>query len=51
MFLAFVYVLGFYAVAAARYGHLDLAAMHGDHVAALECHAGAGTDAAEDSVI
>ena len=51
VFLAFVYALGCYAVAAARHGHPDMAAMHDQHVAALECHAGAGTDAAEDCVI
>ncbi|XP_037487251.1 transmembrane protein 45A-like [Triticum dicoccoides] len=41
VFLAFVYVLGCYAVAAAMYGHPDLAAMHEEHVAALECRGGA----------
>jgi len=51
VFLAFVYVLGCYAVAAARHGHPDLAAVHGEHVAALEWRAGASTDAAEDCVI
>ena len=51
VFLAFLYVLGCYAVAAARHGHPDLAAVHGEHVAALEWRAGASTDAAEDCVI
>ncbi|CAD6269109.1 unnamed protein product [Miscanthus lutarioriparius] len=36
VFLAFIYVLGCYTVAAARYGHLDLAAVHDKHVSALE---------------
>ncbi|XP_062181795.1 uncharacterized protein LOC133886085 [Phragmites australis] len=33
VFLAFVYVLGCYAVASARYGHPDLTTTHGKHVA------------------
>ncbi|KAK3120560.1 hypothetical protein QOZ80_9AG0689920 [Eleusine coracana subsp. coracana] len=36
VFLAFVYVLGCYAVAAAKYGHPDLMTMHDRHIAALE---------------
>ncbi|TVU24120.1 hypothetical protein EJB05_26518 [Eragrostis curvula] len=36
VFLAFVYVLGCYAVAAARHGHPDLKTTHAEHVAALE---------------
>ncbi|KAF8681865.1 hypothetical protein HU200_045310 [Digitaria exilis] len=42
VFVAFVYVLGCYAVAAARYGHPDLVAMHDEHVAALECRGAVG---------
>jgi len=41
-----VYALGCYAVAAARHGHPDLKAMHDEHVAAMEGHAGAGAAAA-----
>jgi len=48
VFLAFVYVLGCYAVAAARHGHPDLKAMHDQHVAALECRGGAGGARAEE---
>ncbi|CAN6214879.1 unnamed protein product [Urochloa humidicola] len=41
VFLAFAYVLACYAVAAARCGHPEeLAAMHAEHVAALECCSG-----------
>ncbi|VAH52036.1 unnamed protein product [Triticum turgidum subsp. durum] len=47
VFLAFVYVLGCYAVAAAMYGHPDLAAMHEEHVDALECRGGGGACAEE----
>lgn len=43
VFVAFVYVLGCYAVAAARYGHPDLAAMHDEHAAAYECRGGVGS--------
>ncbi|KAK8448062.1 hypothetical protein SEVIR_8G209700v4 [Setaria viridis] len=42
VFLAFLYVLVCYAVAAARYGHPDLTAMHDKHVAAMEGDAGTG---------
>ncbi|WVZ50283.1 hypothetical protein U9M48_001553 [Paspalum notatum var. saurae] len=42
VFLAFVYVLGCYAVAAAKYGQLELMEMHEKHVAAVEGHAGVG---------
>ncbi|PVH34516.1 hypothetical protein PAHAL_8G236200 [Panicum hallii] len=49
VFLAFVYVLVCYAVAAARCGHPDLAAMHGEHVAAMEGDAGgAGAGGAQE---
>jgi len=48
VFLAFVYALGCYAVAAARHGHPDMAAMHDQHVAALECRGGAGGARAEE---
>ncbi|CAL5046362.1 unnamed protein product [Urochloa decumbens] len=50
VFLAFVYVLACYAVAAARCGHPeDLAAMHAEHVAALDCRGAAVVGArAED---
>jgi hypothetical protein len=51
VFLAFVYVLGCYAVAAARYGHPDLVAMHGEHVAALECRGVRGGARAEECVV
>ncbi|WVZ87982.1 hypothetical protein U9M48_034551 [Paspalum notatum var. saurae] len=47
VFLAFVYVLGCYAVAAAKYGHPDLAAVHEEHVAALECRGGVGASTEE----
>lgn len=50
VFLAFVYVLGCYAVAAARYGHPDLAAMHEEHVAALECRGAVGARAEECAI-
>jgi hypothetical protein len=49
VFLAFVYVLVCYAVAAARYGSPELAAMHEKHVAAMEGDAGA--DAREECAI
>ncbi|PAN25503.1 hypothetical protein PAHAL_4G307000 [Panicum hallii] len=48
VFLAFVYALGCYAVAAARHGHPDLAAMHDEHVAALECRGGGGGARAQE---
>ncbi|XP_066355544.1 uncharacterized protein [Miscanthus floridulus] len=51
VFLAFVYVLGCYAVAAARYGHPDLVTMHGEHVAALECRGVGGSACAEECVV
>ncbi|XP_066340271.1 uncharacterized protein [Miscanthus floridulus] len=51
VFLAFLYVLGCYAVAAARYGHPELAAMHEKHVAAMECLGGAGGDRQEECAI
>ncbi|CAD6268902.1 unnamed protein product [Miscanthus lutarioriparius] len=51
VFVAFVYVLGCYAVAAARYGHPDLVATNGEHVAALECHGGRGGASAEECVV
>ncbi|KAL6654688.1 hypothetical protein ACP70R_008153 [Stipagrostis hirtigluma subsp. patula] len=50
VFLAFVYVLGCYAVAAARYGHPELTAMHEKHVAAMECHCDAGAGAEECAI-
>ncbi|KAJ1276406.1 hypothetical protein BS78_05G212500 [Paspalum vaginatum] len=37
VFLAFVYVLGCYAVAVAKYGQPELLELHGKHVAAMEC--------------
>ncbi|GJN04956.1 hypothetical protein PR202_ga22541 [Eleusine coracana subsp. coracana] len=46
VFLAFVYVLGCYAVAAAKYGHPDLMTMHEKHVAALEGRGDAAAGAA-----
>ncbi|OEL36781.1 hypothetical protein BAE44_0002194 [Dichanthelium oligosanthes] len=51
VFLAFVYVLGCYAVAAGRGAHPDLAAMHDGHVAALECRGGAVGASAEECAI
>ena len=48
VFLAFVYALGCYAVAAARHGHPDLAAMHDMHVAALEGRGGGAGARAEE---
>jgi hypothetical protein len=51
VFLAFVYALGCYAVAAARYGHPDLAAMHDEHVAALEWRGPVGGARAEECAI
>ena len=49
VFLAFVYALGCYAVAAARHGHRDLKAMHDEHVAAMEVDAGgAGAGGAQE---
>ena len=49
VFLAFVYALGCYAVAAARHGHPDLKAMHDEHVAAMEVDAGgAGAGGAQE---
>ncbi|CAN6381845.1 unnamed protein product [Urochloa humidicola] len=41
VFLAFLFVLVCYAVAAARHGHPELTAMHDKHVAAMEGDAGA----------
>jgi hypothetical protein len=51
VFLAFCYVLGCYAVAAARYGHPEQAAMHEKHVAAMECHGDAGGDRQDECAI
>ena len=51
VFLAFCYVLGCYAVAAARYGHPELAAMHDRHVAAMECLGGDGGERQEECAI
>ncbi|CAN6179098.1 unnamed protein product [Urochloa humidicola] len=55
VFLAFAYVLACYAVAAARCGHPEeLAAMHQEHVAALECRgavAGARAEVSEECAI
>nr|CAB3490388.1 unnamed protein product [Digitaria exilis] len=51
VFLAFVYVLVCYAVAAARYGHPDLTAMHHEHVAAMECQGDASTGVREEGVM
>ncbi|KAF8685267.1 hypothetical protein HU200_044089 [Digitaria exilis] len=51
VFLAFVYVLVCYAVAAARYGHPDLKVMHDEHVAAMECQGDASTDVREEGVM
>jgi len=51
VFLAFLYVLGCYTVAAARYGHPDLVTMHGEHVAALECRGVGGSACAEECVV
>ena len=48
VFLAFVYALGCYAVAAARHEHPDLAAMHDGHVAALEGRGGGAGARAEE---
>ncbi|CAL4986435.1 unnamed protein product [Urochloa decumbens] len=42
VFLAFVFVLVCYAIAAARYGHPDLTVMHDKHVAAMEGDPGTG---------
>uniref|UniRef100_A0A0A9F6Q3 Uncharacterized protein n=1 Tax=Arundo donax TaxID=35708 RepID=A0A0A9F6Q3_ARUDO len=50
VFLAFVYVLACYAVAAARYGHPDLVTTYDKHVAAIECrHDSAATVATATS--
>lgn len=51
VFLAFLYVLGCYAVAAAKYGNPDLMTMHEKHVAALECRGDAATGAREECAI
>ncbi|OEL14420.1 hypothetical protein BAE44_0024561 [Dichanthelium oligosanthes] len=51
VFLAFVYVLGCYAVAAARYGHPDLTVMHDKHVTAMECQGDVGAGAQEECAI
>ncbi|KAL6654243.1 hypothetical protein ACP70R_007708 [Stipagrostis hirtigluma subsp. patula] len=51
VFLAFVYVLGCYAVAAARHGHPELTAMHEKHVAAVDCRGLIGTAAVEECAI
>ncbi|KAL6908223.1 hypothetical protein ACP4OV_002393 [Aristida adscensionis] len=51
VFVAFVYVLVCYAVAAARYGHPELTAMHDKHDAAMECHGEAGGAGVEESAI
>ncbi|KAF8749746.1 hypothetical protein HU200_012545 [Digitaria exilis] len=37
MFVVFVYVLGCYAVAAARFGHLELTTAHEMHMCGIEC--------------
>ncbi|CAN6202333.1 unnamed protein product [Urochloa humidicola] len=50
VFLAFAYVLACYAVAAARHGHPDLAAMHAEHVAALECRGARAEDGEECAI-
>uniref|UniRef100_A0A0A8YTN1 Uncharacterized protein n=1 Tax=Arundo donax TaxID=35708 RepID=A0A0A8YTN1_ARUDO len=44
VFMAFVYVLGCYTVAAARYGHPDLTTTNAAQVAAMESPGGAGGD-------
>lgn len=54
VFLAFAYVLACYAVAAARYGHPELTAVHDAHVAAMdmECRlAGAGAGGQDECAI
>ncbi|XP_040385020.1 transmembrane protein 45A [Oryza brachyantha] len=47
VFLVCAYALGCFAVAAARYGHPDLKALHDKYVAAMELHPLAGAGDAE----